>query len=429
MKYRKVINLLALAMVLTVTACNDSEDVSRTTAGITINFPEGISAGAVSHDTLTFVNVATGESVKIPASQTPVLPQGLYNCFYKADVTYQENGDQIEGRLRGASESVKLIGSETSFTMNTHLLIDENDFIIEEIFFTGPLRASNKQYYGDDYVKIYNNTDRILYADGLALVESKFISTEKYDYTPDIREDTMTVHAIYVVPGSGKEHPVLPGQSMILCDTGIDHRVANPNSFDLSAADFEWYDVSTEPNNMDIDSKTVPNLDKWYCYTLSFWVLHNRGFRSYALARINTSKEDYLKKYFYRYNYIMQLPQGNYPMTQKAYKLPNDWIVDGVNCSVGTERVWNVLPPTVDAGWTHCGKMDKDPTRYFKSVRRKMLYLDDKGNRVLQDTNNSTDDFNTECVPSIIEQQHTAMNADGTIAEIVTYDGVQPVRN
>lgn len=190
MKYRKVINLLALAMVLTVTACNDSEDVSRTTAGITINFPEGISAGAVSHDTLTFVNVATGESVKIPASQTPVLPQGLYNCFYKADVTYQENGDQIEGRLRGASESVKLIGSETSFTMNTHLLIDENDFIIEEIFFTGTLRASNKQYYGDDYVKIYNNTDRILYADGLALVESKFISTEKYDYTPDIREDT-----------------------------------------------------------------------------------------------------------------------------------------------------------------------------------------------------------------------------------------------
>lgn len=68
--------------------------------------------------------------------------------------------------------------------MNTHLLIDENDFIIEEIFFTGTLRASNKQYYGDDYVKIYNNTDRILYADGLALVESKFISTEKYDYTP-----------------------------------------------------------------------------------------------------------------------------------------------------------------------------------------------------------------------------------------------------
>ena len=69
MKYRKVINLLALAMVLTVTACNDSEDVSRTTAGITINFPEGISAGAVSHDTLTFVNVATGESVNSRALQ------------------------------------------------------------------------------------------------------------------------------------------------------------------------------------------------------------------------------------------------------------------------------------------------------------------------------------------------------------------------
>ena len=425
MKYRKVINLLALAMVLTVTACNDSEDVSRTTAGITINFPEGISAGAVSHDTLTFVNVATGESVKIPASQTPVLPQGLYNCFYKADVTYQENGDQIEGRLRGASESVKLIGSETSFTMNTHLLIDENDFIIEEIFFTGTLRASNKQYYGDDYVKIYNNTDRILYADGLALVESKFISTEKYDYTPDIREDTMTVHAIYVVPGSGKEHPVLPGQSMILCDTGIDHRVANPNSFDLSAADFEWYDVSTEPNNMDIDSKTVPNLDKWYCYTLSFWVLHNRGFCSYALARIPIDKETYLRDYYYTYSYTMYLPAGTFPMQQSAYKIPNSWIVDGVNCSVEAARVWDILPPNVDAGWTHCGKIDHDKERYFKSVRRKVAGFEN-GRCILQDTNNSSDDFNTECVPSIIEQQGTAKDAQGTKASTVTWDGVMP---
>lgn len=94
----------------------------------------------------------------------------------------------------------------------------------------------------------------------------------------------MTVHAIYVVPGSGKEHPVLPGQSMILCDTGIDHRVANPNSFDLSAADFEWYDVSTEPNNMVLTVKPYLIWISWYYYTLSFWVLHNRGFRSYGTA-------------------------------------------------------------------------------------------------------------------------------------------------
>lgn len=31
-----------------------------------------------------------------------------------------------------------------------------------------------------------------------------------------------------------------------------------------------------------------------------------------------------------------------------------------MNCSVEAERQWNVLPATVDAGWTHCGKIDHD---------------------------------------------------------------------
>ena len=209
---------------------------------------------------------------------------------------------------------------------------------------------------------------------------------------------------------------------MVICDTGINHQVANPNSFDLSEANFESYDVSTSPDNMDIDSETVENLDKWYCYTLSVFVLHNRGFRSYALARMQVPKEEYLKKFFYKYEYIISSPQGNYPWSQKAYKLPNDWIVDGVNCSVEAERQWNVLPATVDAGWTHCGKIDHDKDRYFKSVRRKMLYLDENGHRVLQDTDNSTDDFNTECIPSLIEEQNTAISADGRKAETLTYD-------
>lgn len=428
MKYGRNLFLSAVAaMLVGVAACNDLEDVSRTTAGVTVKLPENLSGALVMHDTLTFMNISSGLSVKVPASEKPELPQGLYNCFYKADVTYENEGQTVKGLLRGALENVNLTNGIESLTMSVHLLVNKDDFIIEEIFFTGTLRESGKQYYGDSYVKIYNNTDHVLYADGLAFIESKFVSTQKYDYTPDIRQDTMTVHAIYVVPGTGKEHPVEPGQSMILCDTGINHQVANPNSFDLSAADFEWYDVSTSPDNMDIDSETVENLDKWYCYTLSIFVLHNRGFRSYALARMQVPKEEYLKKFFYKYEYVVSSPQGNYPWSQKAYKLPNSWIVDGVNCSVEAERQWNVLPATIDAGWTHCGKIDHDKDRYFKSVRRKMLYLDEEGRRVLQDTDNSTDDFNTECVPSIVEKQHTAISADGTKAETETYDGVQPV--
>ena len=331
-----------------------------------------------------------------------------------------------EGKLRGYQASLKVLGTDVKVTLESYLLEDKNDFIIEEIFFTGTLQPSGKQYNGDQYVKIYNNTDHVLYADGVSLMESKFITVTKYDYTPDIMKEAMTVQAIYTIPGNGTDHPVQPGESLIICDTGMDHRVANPNSFDLSRADFEWYDESSVPAHMDIDSPTVPNLDKYYCYTLSFWILHNRGFRAFALARIPEKKEDFLKNYLYTYKYVMVLPAGTFPMEQTAYKVPNEWIIDAVNTSVESRYVWNVTDPSLDSGWTHCGTNDGDKTRYFKSVRRKLLYITRDGRKVLKDTNNSSDDFNTECVPSLIEEQHTATDANGTPAVNITYDGVTP---
>ncbi len=395
----------------------------RATDSIDVIYPDGVKILSKQAETLTFVNRSTGDTTTVKRGATVVLLDGLYDCNYAAHITYDNEGTTVEGNLYGSATSVKISGVP-HFSITAYLFASKDDFIIEEIFFTGTLQPSGKQYNGDNFVKIYNNTDHVLYADGIALVESKFTSTQKWDYTPDIQNDTMTIQALYVVPGSGKDHPVQPGESFILCDVGIDHRTANPNSFDLSRADYEWYDISSSPSNMDIDSETVPNLDKWYCYTLSFWILHNRGFKSYALARIPIDKETYLANYLYTYQYTMHLAAGDFPMEQTAYKLPNAWIVDGVNCSVEAVREWNILPPSIDAGWTHCGTIDKDATRYFKSVRRKMLYLTDDGRRVLKDTNNSSADFNGECTPSIVEEQKTAIDANGTTATQRTYDGV-----
>ena len=188
MKYEKSLFLSVFVILLSgITACNELEDVSRTVTGVTVKLPDDLSGASIANDTLTFQNISSGLSVKVPATEKPELPQGLYNCFYKADVTYVDEGRTVKGRLRGALENVNLTSGNVSLTINTHLLIDKDDFIIEEIFFTGTLRESGKQYYGDSYVKIYNNTDHVLYADGLALVESKFVSTQKYDYIPDIR--------------------------------------------------------------------------------------------------------------------------------------------------------------------------------------------------------------------------------------------------
>lgn len=435
------ITIMAACVLGMFTSCSDDKiDIPQTQTGIKILEPKGADNYTIKSQELKVKNLSTGATItitEIDKLDFLDLVEGLYDFTYSAEVVYTVsdtiNGEnvkqtEVKGHLSGKAENVEILGSTKNIQIETYMSAESDDFIFEEIFFTGTLRASGSQYYGDSYIKIYNNTDHVLYADGLAFCESKFKSTLYFDYSPDIRTDTFTIWSLYVIPGSGTEHPVKPGESMIICDTGIDHRNANPNSFDLSAADFEWYDISSSPSHMDIDSETVPNLDKWYCYTLSFYVLHNRGFTSFALARIpkGMTKEQYLKDYYYTYNYTMYLPAGVFPMTQNAYKMPNSWIVDGVNCSVEAKRLWNILPPSVDAGWTHCGTIDHDKTRYFKSVRRKLLYLNADGTMKLKDTNNSTEDFNTECVPSVIEAQHSAKDSQGTIATVETYDGVTP---
>lgn len=424
---------VAALLALPFFSCSDEPVVPTVEASIEIVRPEGIDDLQILKETVVFRNLSSGEEMRFDSTEGLAIPVGIYECSYEAEATYVNAGDEesavVEGRLIGNAESVQVTAAGFKLVLPVYLSVDKDDFIFEEIFFTGTRRASGSSYIGDTYFKIYNNTDHVLYADGLAICESKFKSTQFYTYTPDIRQDEMTVHAIYVIPGNGTEHPVAPGESLVICDTGIDHRISNPNSFDLSDADFEWYDESTNPSHTDIDSPTVPNLDKWYCYTQTVFIPHNRGFSSFALARIPIGKEAYLSDYYYDYEYTMYLPAGTFPMSGSAYRLPNEWIVDGVNCSVETDRQWNVLPPSIDAGWTHCGAMDFDENRFFKSIRRKMLYLTDDGIRVLKDTNNSTADFNPDCVPSLVEMQHAAIDASGTKAERVTYDGVQPVES
>ena len=78
-------------------------------------------------------------------------------------------------------------------------------------------------------------------------------------------------------------------------------------------------------------------------------------------------------------------------------------------------------------GWAYCGTIDKDKTRYFHAVRRKLLYLREDGTPVFKDTNNSSVDFNSHVTPSEIELQHTITGLGQESSKIVTYDGITPI--
>ena len=431
---KKIIYTVFLCLTLALFSCDDTlSDVATSMslpAHLNITMPtdlEGVAGAKISEEAFEIKNVTTGRVTTYNSRNGINLAPGLYDVSYEAVVEITgDNGNVTTKNIQAFTQGVEISAENSTINLVTFVYVPTDDFIISEVFFTGTLRPTGNQYYGDDYIKIYNNTDHVLYADGLTLLESKFTTTQKYNYRPNVMANSFTVHAIYTIPGSGTDYPVQPGEELLICDTGIDHRVANENSFDLSHADFEWYDVSTSPTNLDIDSPTVPNLDKWYCYTLSFFLLHNRGFRAWALARIPIDKEQYLSQYLYRYNYEIVVEAGTYPMSQQAYKIPNEWIVDAVNCSVAAEYAWNVTHSSLDRGYAYCGTMDHDKTRYFHSVRRKMLYLKD-GKPVLKDTNNSSDDFNSYVIASEIERQGTAIDYQGSACTQRTWDGVTPI--
>lgn len=423
--YNNLKTLAAAAMAVIaaagLTACSDDDKITLVEVPVSIERPSEVTS--VSNEQYVFSNVTTGvQSTFTDAAAINVEP-GLYNIAYRADVQLH---DGLTGELRANATSVTIDAKGTPVRLTAYLNLPGNDLIIAEIFFSGTKTAAGKQYIGDQYIKLYNNTDHVLYADGVTLFETDFMTTTKYaDLDPDNRDKEVAVDALYTVPGSGKDHPVQPGEYFTIADIAIDHRTSNPLSFDLSHADFEWYDESSNPNVTDIDAP-APNLDKVYCYTKTIFMLHNRGFKCYGIARLPQAGQAYLDNNRYEYKYNMVTAAGTFPMSKQAYKVDNRYILDYVSTSVETEYQWNITSPAVDCGWTSCGTLSNDPDRFFHSVRRKLLTVTDDGRAILKDTNNSTDDFNANVIASEIELQGTAVNTNGDKATVVTYDGVTP---
>ena len=139
-----------------------------------------------------------------------------------------------------------------------------------------------------------------------------------------------------------------------------------------------------------------------YDLYVPFWTWHNRGFYTYAIGRLGegVTAESFASDYAYTVEYDMVVPDyGTFPMSDDFWKVPNSWIVDVVNLSIEEMFAWIVTSPLLDAGWTYCGKIDGDETRFGKSVRRKAVSTTSAP--YYMDTNNSTTDFTPEATPSL----------------------------
>ena len=237
------------------------------------------------------------------------------------------------------------------------------------------------------------------YVDGLALVRSTFQSDDKKEQIqPDVRSTHMPVSLVMQIPGDGTTYPVKPYESIILCHSAINHAQANPNSIDLSGANFEWmsekgYNDSETPDNPQVPDMRLIFISDPYGDGVQNWAMSTNGQHTYALADLQgLTAEELAKKYSYPYEEVMII-EGMDPMTmpgEPALQIPNEWIIDAVNLSMKDDFQWLPVSEKLDAGYASVAPAIGDDSRYGKKVVRKPL---SETSKVLKDTNNSSEDF------------------------------------
>lgn len=315
-----------------------------------------------------------------------VLPQGVYY----ASARYEGLDESGLRRCSFASETLEVQHVAGAGTTTLHMGAPEvvAAIVIKEIYYARSRTCGSKQRYDDDaYIELYNNSDRELNVDGLSICctySNTMLDRSANFFSQYLGTDIVVPGFIFSIPSNGTPHTLAPGKTLLFADKGMNHRKVNPCSpADLSDADWEWYDK----DRRDVDIPSVPNLDKWFSYSATVTALHVRGYWGIHIMKADAPMQAFLDRY---------LVQTTYPSGRAAsiYAIPSRYIIDGVQCAAPQGPKSLVYPSNVDAGYTYCSE-----TFSGKCVKRKVKGK--VGDRfVLVDTNNSTQDFSPDAIPS-----------------------------
>lgn len=388
---------LIVGMSVVPTSCSDDDPEPTYEVNVVDKMPEELPANyTVQAGQIVFTELNTGISTTfdLTSQQTKMLHAGTYDVTGNMTVEYTQDGQNRQSVLRAVASQQVISELSRSVTMNWFFYNPENTLVFGEIYFAGSPNAAGTNGLFDTYFTIYNNTDEVQYADGLAIVESKLVntSTDQILTEANFIENNFTGQTVYVIPGNGTDVPIQPGKSIKIVDQAIDWSAQVPGALNHTDADFEWYDETTK--NTDTDNPAVPNLDKWFSYSATIWVVSNQCNRSYALVRFpeGMNAEKLLAEYDGTYKYINAATGKEMPGT-KCLLIKYDWIIDGVNLCPDEGFTQGALRGSIDAGHAAISDKKTDKERFGKKFVRKVSGKSATGNDILMDTNDSSVDF------------------------------------
>jgi len=333
------------------------------------------------------------------------------------------------------SLTVRPLRSNTNDTLRIVLNIGRaGDWVLKQIYYAGSNTVTGA-VQRDQFIEIYNNSNKLLYADSLYVSQAFGSNTIAPDYTTGfyisdnsspfkgqydwskslgmtMGSAAVTQHwyakTIFRVPGNGTTYPVPPGESFVIASTALNHKapyvgvdgaainILDPSlTVNLSTADFEVYlrDVIPNPFNTDIDNLNVPNMvviDRGNNRDL---VLDNPGREAILIFKT----EKYLPLYTTTSTQTADYKKYPDPTvitpiadTRYYYQIPDSIVVDAVQIQhpLSSSRVPRRLSQRLDASATNV------PGGQYSSqslIRKTAKMIGTR--RVLKDNNNSSDDF------------------------------------
>ncbi|UVD78930.1 DUF4876 domain-containing protein [Myroides albus] len=441
--------LLALVLIISIftTSCSKDDNSSDFANTLNVKFVASVSQEhtnltiPLEGTTIEFTNRANGNKNTVTLDKkgeaTANLRVGNYNIIAKQTMSKQAFNQLIDA---SKSKEDKIEDDSITFTANIdNLAVNNADdikielqmnktsqsgLILKQIFYAGS-SLQDGSGYRDQFIEIYNNSAETKYVDGIMLVmlhnttnrqangpdDTSYLPTRQYDWTKatgntgkgNLNNDYVYAKKVLRFPGTGTQYPIEAGKSMIIASTAIDHTknfiIGKPSEFvdpnktvDLSQADFDVYVLDYLQKEYGIDITQAK-----YRYNLN-----TLGIAKMEVLRVQQS--DLAMRFATDDGILLvQLPKEvaveTFP-TIKAPKnndstlclrIPVEYVLDGVQIrhSKDSRVAPRKVPESIDRGSTFV----PNGTYSSQSLLRKTKYKLKNGRRVLQDTDNSTEDF------------------------------------
>lgn len=371
---------LLLVLLLFLASCSDDENRSSSVY-IQLLPPDGYSTLPYEEMEVTLTNKDQGTMYSLHCSSTGQASFNVEPGYYTASVHYQAaSGLVFSGRI----ESLSLLRDEAEAIIELPLLLAKTSaLVIKEIYFGGCKGQNNKDYQADQYVTLYNNSDQIVYLDGLCLgiVDPGYNQESPWMNYTDMERIPVN-DLTWQFPGSGKEYPLAPGEETTIATNAVDHtggEYQHANSVDLSGVDWGFWDVNLERQTIAAGVKPMTLLVNLNPLLVMYSLpVFGPTFMVFSLE----SPEKYVQ------NPENREPRPKANNQDKQYLMvPKEWVIDCVECVKDIDSPKRV-PNELDNG-----KCYIPGDRYSgRSIIRKKAGTTD-GRTIYQDTNNSTEDM------------------------------------